>query len=801
MLPYSSKQAGSLLNRQLLLACRRNIICVSPPQRSVLVRYQNTSSDSRDSSDPGEPNDHPSDQSSDHPRDHPREHHSNNHKDHTTSNVNTRLRRNKWRNHSGLKKLKFELDVTTLGRPGEVLVVRERGKRRFAPSGRPPTEDPSDLPLMLHGIEQDTGHIDSSVVSDRIDSFRQSYQPQDRLAPGAWDDLRSSLRKSFTVPQLSEYLSRKLKEKPDVLEEGSADGSQTKLGKWRPGTSPFLETGQGRLQSVADRVAATQNIKGKDLLIERILRDCWQLGLVNDIGQLDIRLPAHLLSLLIGSEFFSFEELASLHETGIDVTHSLGLIRVTGKQRSCESVREIIHDYTNRIQSEELNLLPPGDPRTKAAAQTLSLGFLSWVEATYKVSFERGALQIPNRLYVLAENHANADNARRTLNLALNKATLPSVPFSTYKPASYVTYMKPIQVEKVAPWHDRQRLWFRWKLPHEEVRLVRNTGHLMEKHNPTLSNELLKVLRQAPATAGLGSGFEVRESITATLGKCVFAHEPSSEEIRASASQLGQMFPARTFVHEFPRATRLLRKRMPLNIDEGSRSYRIRLVPSALHANVFPTLELELVSTHGGDCDLRSAKAVLGESKVDYLLPESAADLRFTRKLTHELLTRSQKIPCLDTLLADLQGCFHKSMTSDSEVPLPVFTSITLPNNLLRLSGPEPDLDGWTTGEYMYPPVNDIQMTHVSEYDAYGQQLFYAPYESGLYGANTTADLFLEINSNDHRPSSTGVSHSAISPQLGPEEFHSFCTTACKVVSLLDPWEPEIDVSQSFGLT
>ncbi|KAL4997283.1 mitochondrial inner-membrane-bound regulator-domain-containing protein [Aspergillus recurvatus] len=786
MLPQPSKQAGGLLNCQLLSVCRRNAICVSLPQRGVLARYQNTASNSSDS---GDPNGYPSDD----------------HRDRTTSKINTRLRRNKWRNHNRLKKLKFELDVPALGRPGEVLVVRERGRRRFAPSGRPPTEDPSDLPLMLHEMEQDTAHIDSAVVSERIDNFRRSYQPQDRLAPGAWEDLRSNLRKSFTVPQLSEYLSRRSKEKPDIPEESSVHGGQTKLGNWRPGTSLFLETGQGRLQSVADRVAATQNIKGKDLLIERILRDCWQLGLVNDIGQLDIRLPAHLLSLLIGSEFFSFEELASLHETKIDITHSLGLIRVTGKQRSCESVREIIHDYTNRIRSEELNLLPPGDSRTKAAAQTLSLGFLSWVEATYKVSFERGASQIPSRLYVLAENQTNANNARRTLNLALNRATLPSVPFSTYKPASYVTYMKPIQVEKVAPWHDRQRLWFRWKLPHEQVRLVRNTGHLMEKHNSALSNELLKVLRQASATASFGSGLEVRESITATLGKCVFAHEPSSEEIQASASQLGQMFFARTFVHEFPRATRLLRKRMPLNIDEGSRSHRIRLVPSTLHANVFPALELELVSTHGGDCDLRSAKAVLGESKVDYLLPESAADLRFTRKLTHELLTRSQKIPCLGTLLADLQVCFHKSMTSNSEVPLPVFTSITLPNNLLRRSGTEPDLDGyldgWTTGEYMYPPVNDIQMTHVSEYDAYGQQLFYAPYECGLYGANTTADLFLEINSNGHSANSTDASHSATSPKLGGEEFHSFCTTACKVVSLLDPWEPEVDVSQSFGLT
>ncbi|RDW93592.1 putative respiratory complex assembly protein Rmp1 [Aspergillus mulundensis] len=769
MFSQSYKQAGGLLNSQLISTCRRSAACVASPQRDVQIRYQNTASDASDSNDANDSGDNSSNRRSNRP-------------DSEDLGSSPESRYRSLKSSRMIKKRTHQLDVTALGKPGEVLLVQAPKERRRIPRGQLPTEDTNDLPLMLHDLLQDPAQIDSTVVGERIERLRESYRPQDRLAPDAWEDIRSSLRKSFTIPQLSEYVSRTLKTKETGPEGNLTLNGDMKFGTWKPGTSHFLETGKGNQQRVADRVAANQNIKNKDLLVELVLRDCWELGLVNDVGQLDIQIPAHLLSLLIGSEFFSFEELASLNGTTIDVTKSLGLVRVTGKQRACESVREIIHDYTNRIQSRELNLLPPGDPRTKTVVQALNHDFLSWVEKTYKVSFERSPSQIPTRLYLLAENKANADDARRTLNLAVNKATSWSVPFSTYQPASYMTGLR----QNPAPWHDtHQRNWYRWRIPHAEIRSVRQSGHLIERHSSGLSDELGKFLRQAPAKRA--SGLEVHESITATVGKSLFASESIHQRMQYSALQLGQMSPARTFVKDHPRGRLFLRKMEPWRVDQRVRSHRIRLVPSAFYGEVFPPLELDF-TTRGGECDLRSVKAVLAESKVDYLLPESAVDLRFTRKLTHELITRAQKIPCVDSLLEDLRDCFHKSVTSNNEVPLPVFRSITLPNNLLRHAGEETDSDGWTTAEYLYPSVKDIQMTAVSmyRYDDTAARLFYAEYESGPGGAGTTTDLFVELNSVDLNAKNAGTLDSDISPQISQEDFDTFCLSACGVVTELD---------------
>ncbi|KAL4911235.1 hypothetical protein BDW74DRAFT_142589 [Aspergillus multicolor] len=763
--PY--RHAGGLLNCQLLSTCRRATAYVTSSQRDVQVRYQNTASDSNDFNDSG---DNSRDRNSDG-------------LDRRGSGYNrTRHKRAPRKPIRRIEKEKHHLDVPALGEPGEVLLVKARDERRFIPTPRVHKKADADhLPVMLQDLVGEPAQIDRTVVDERIDRVRRSYRPHDRLTLDAWEDIRNGLRHSFTIPQLSAYVSRTLTGKENNPEGNLTLNGEMRFWAWKPGTSRFLETGKRKQESVAERVTANRHLKQKDFLVERILRDCWELGLVTDVGQLDIQIPAHLLSLLIDSEIFSFEELANLNETTIDVTKSLGLVRVTGKQRACESIREIIHDYTNRIESRELSLLSSDDPEAKTVAQALNNGFLSWVEKMYKVSFERNSSQIPNRLYLLAENKANADDARRMMNLAVNKALLRSVPFSTYQPASYVTGLRTVH----SPWHDPQP-WYRWKIAHDEVRSVRQSGHLFDRHSFGLSDELRKFLWQTPAKGS--ASLEVHESITATVGKCIFAHGSFRNNMQINALRLGQMSPARAFVQEYPRATHLLGRLALLDTDPEVRSHRIRLVPSAFHREVFPPLELEFTSTRRGDCHLRSVKAVLMESKVDYLLPESAADLQFTRKHTHDLLTRAQRIPCVDSILDDLRDCFHTSMISNNDAPLPVFRSITLPNNLLRRAGEEIDPDGWTTAEYLYPSVKDIQMTYVSKYsyDDTAARIFYSEYESPESpqdGTEPTKDLSIEL---DWGTLGANNAEALGSGQVSQEKFHAFCLTACGVVTELD---------------
>lgn len=759
MLSRSAIKAGGLINRQLFSSCRPHTVCVSSTQRGHhLVRYQNTASNSSDDTHHDRPSRH---RESD---------------------------RKRSRRKLGNKSRRVELEYSSLGKPGEVLVVREKPSRQ-RPLRASSEEEAGELPIMLSELQPDTSYSDSAVIAERIESFLAPHRPREQLAPPDWEDLRSRLRPSFTAPQLSKYISTTLKARHDST-EGIPAHLEHWNAEWKPGTSHYLETGPASQETIADRIAASQDLKGKDLLIERVLRDCWQLGQAGEIGQLDIRLPRYSLTLLTGSNYFSFEELANLHETAIDVTHSLGLVRVTGKQRPCESIREIINDYTKRIQSVELGLPSRDNENTKKFAEALSPGFISWVETTYKVSFELDSLQFPNRMHVLPENERNVEDARRTLHLAFNKAASPSTPFSTYFPASKLSKMYDVDLGEAAPWQVREKPWFRWQTPESE-RLPILPGYLLHEGQSDLCKELLTSLRRQPSwSAKFGSAIEVRESITATLGQCLFLRKPTIEKGQASASQLGQMSLLRTFVSDVPRVSRLLGKLSPKRVE--STSYRIRLVPSALHANIFPSLELELthppknIRKHQNELVISGAQVNLMENSVDHLLPESIADIRFTRKLTHDLLTGPHGVSFLDSVLEDVQLELKKSRTSNKDIPLPAFTTLNLPSYLLQQDNEKVDMTACTKAEYVYQPVNDVQGTLVNQYDVRDWRLFHASYDGGPYGAHSTTDLYLQATSEPRYIDEIHPGKSVSSRRQIGKDFVLFYNVACDMVSGLE---------------
>lgn len=699
-------------------------------------------------------------------------------------------RQNIHRQRSKPRTHKFELDHPFLGKPAEVLVVPDKKRRRSVKKpAKPRAKKEAQLPFLLDEFESEKGPLDSSVVAERIESLRSPRSVGDKLSQSDWTELRNSLRSSFTTQQLSGYIAGDRKRDIVDTEANTVHRNHSNLGEWRPGTSHFLETGPSQ-ERLSGRVAATRDAKGKDLLVERVLRDCWQLGVSGEIGQLDIRFPKHALSLLISSELFSFADLAKLHGTQIDVTSSLGLVRVTGNQRSCESVREIIRDYTNRIRTVDLNFFPPKDARSKVSAQTFTPEFLSWVAATHKVAFEESSSQIPTRLYVLSENQANAQDARRTLNLALHRALFPSVSFSTYVPASEHSGVGDVNVQDIASWHDRQKSWFRWETLQRSDFLARLPSHNSSEHQSTHPDELLKFLRRAPSvSSNFRSGFEMRESITASVGKCLFLKKPLIEE-QVSASQLGQMSLARTFVRDAPVAS-LISNMTPRALDSSFRIHRIRLVPTALHDGIIPSLDLEFafpqnIADSTGRPSLRSAEAVLAENHVDYLIPEGMADIRFTRKLTRELPDGVLTNDSLKNILEDMAARFHNSLVHNTEVPLPAFKHITFPSNLLCSSGEGHNSDRVSSLEYMILPVNDIQGTAVNQYAVHDKHVLYSSYDSGPYDSPNVTDLSLELKPKDQSVGDTDKSLPAYSNQISQKDFSSFYNAACTLVSELD---------------
>lgn len=668
------------------------------------------------------------------------------------------------------------IGVDSLGQPGKIVVVPEQSQKVSRDRGRGKEISPEDgdrlaLSSMLDALGEEASSLTSDTISRRLEECRESYATTDRLAPGDWEALRLNIASSFTYNQLSSYIAEH--QRPPL-------GSEANMGRWRPGVSVFLPTGQGVQDRVTDRIASSLDLKGKPLLAERILRDCWQLSIIDEMGQLDLRLPSAFITLLLNASHFSFDEVASLHKSSIDITHSLGLVRITGKQNASESIREIIMDAVSRLREEDAGL---GSRETGDPVQAFSADFLDWLGKTYGVAFEQNASRIPEKILYLAENKQGADDARRTLYLALRETRPKPVPFSTYLPAGELASVYGYNPENGVTWFDRQKSWFRWALP--SVQAADSATHpppFFDSHQTRLSDALLRLLRNPPPQSNSSTNVDAHESVTAAVGRCLFQQKPSFEEATLSAPQLGRRSFPRTFTAQVPRIVPFLESLSPLASTEGAQTYNLRFIPSPQFTHIAPELDVEVVSTSrpstgnaDSSFDVRKVSVIVSTNDVDYLLPENGLDLRFTRKiyrqLWHEGMTEPSLYPLpVEDIRQALQHAFVSSKLPRSPVPLPAFCHLTLPGKYL--------LSATHTGtpiEYFLPPVNDLRGAATQRYDLGGRHLNYRFYETGPFLAAHTTEVTLGLE----LPQITSQPVPDDSRETIEQDFHAFYIAAC----------------------
>jgi hypothetical protein len=681
---------------------------------------------------------------------------------------------------------KFTLDVDTLGKPGQIVVVPSRRSRMLNRNrSRNRNENPEDesgdtISAMLNELDDEKSSPSDKSVKERIDEVRGSYQLGQILPAADLKALWSKLASSFTYKQLSDFISG-YSRNAAIEEKGWT---------WRPSSSKPL-------------LGKTKGFRGKSRAAETIVRNCWQLVADGERGRLEFRMPAQFISLLLHAEHFSFHELASLHGCGIEVTQSAGLVSVTGKRNDCESVHEIIIDATGRIREGDVGIDPyiHGD----GTSQLFTPDFLEWVNSTHGVFVEHKVHRPPQKILYLAENKLGADNARRTLNLALSNTTSPSAPFSTYLPASELASAYSYRPGAHASWFEQQKLWFRWAMSSSQNAEAENLETpFFDKHQTRLSDELLKLLRVTTPQPGSVTG--LRESVTAVVGKCLFMQKPSFDETAISPAQLGRLSLPRAFTNDIPLVSRFIHSLMPIRPKEEAQLYRLRLSPTS-NAGSPPELEIEVAMNSNLDgVDIHSVKAILTTNSVDYLLPENGLDLRFTRTISQDFLYKPssnnsevsqassehllsdpssspQVQEMLQSIKASLQGPVVSSGASQGPVPPPIFCNITLPCDLVHQPASqkvkskkldESMAEDCVAVEYMFPPLSDIRGAVVQKYNFDGRALDYRYYESGSHLPARTNEVSLRMDI----PQIDSAAESDQSEQLD-HEFHSFYNAAC----------------------
>ncbi|KAJ9385043.1 hypothetical protein DTO063F5_4378 [Paecilomyces variotii] len=776
MLSRHSRNAVGLLRRRLSPACRETSLLAASDGRHQFARYHDAPDDD-------------SHESQSHPQ-------------------RPRICKRGLRSS---KAQKVTLDVSTLGKPGEVVIVPSRkGNRRVRKEITEKKSDGDDeLLSILEELDKERSLPGFAEVDANIEEFRLLYAPHDKLNNTEWNDLRQKLEQSFTSSQLGAYISRF--RPPDLIGE-NGDGGTNQV-NWKPGTSLFLETDPSSQQRISDRTAAAEKLSGKGLLAERILRDCWRLGIAGELGQLDLHLPSHAIALLLKSEHFSFRDLAQYHQAKIDVTHSLNLVRVTGDERSCIQIHEQIQNVTARIQEESVTLsLPPN--ASCIENRHLSPEFINELEQNHGVVFERKGRDSQGTMYYLSGNKSEADKARRDIDIALHRKTIGPIPFCTYLPTSEEASAYSADTGERASLSDRGAQWFRWAFPTKGADRRKSVAPFFDQHREHLSSDLLGLLRQTPAIdmKSLNQA-HIRESLTAKVGQCLFLDNIGQGDRTFSAARLGELSTRRIFLENIPRIGPFIRVLTPFPGTDHQIIHRFRLTPSISNPVAFPILDIE-VGMLNGDGDpasstsvvIRSAEAVLQENSIDYLLPENSQDLRLTKKTLYDLLEgqnpgeiplghaahRSEGEPFVTSIANLLQSLPFRTQADENQHASQAFFDISLPKKLINPQNNPKDAetvgqsDEYVTGTYAFPPLVKFRTSRFHIYDFHGEKLSYAFYRLlPPFGEHSTVlSLDMDVMSGqtiDNAFAAAGLDSMLSADDALKQEFHYFYNTACNL--------------------
>ena len=307
--------------------------------------------------------------------------------------------------HTGVKHLhrghKDTLTFNALGKPAEVLVLDDG---RVATGGHSDSvevrsklaaEDREINVLsssdMLDEIDAERGLADTDQVFNNIEGIRNSWIAKSKSNPAIFSpaehaEIASQLGRGFTIRQLAVYLERADVDKPkdplDLRYEFSSDVYSRSA--WTPGTpspqqsrAPKLarpgKDGKTRKNLVYEDL--DRQLSAKSMLVERILRQCWQFNVRQDEsteGELDIRLHVTHLDLIMNHSRLTLPLLIYLSQTNhyaergilkqmsetygakIQASRHDQVMRVTSDHDTCLDVLKVIIFILENIRISEI---------------------------------------------------------------------------------------------------------------------------------------------------------------------------------------------------------------------------------------------------------------------------------------------------------------------------------------------------------------------------------------------------------------------------------------------------------------
>lgn len=216
-----------------------------------------------------------------------------------------------------VKEAREQLKATTLGRPAEVIVLRDL--LRDLPEETPQKDVPSEVLVTSEEEKAETSRIIDSVIQQQqaatapddvnaaIDDIRKGLQGKDVVTEVEFDRLAKLLLDSYNVGQLSAYFKGLPKEvvadtpviPTDSLPDKLQGVQKIEKREWRKGTTPIEQRLSKENNVRTPLLANTRSRKGN--IVDKILRSGWHIKIeseVEAIGELELLFTPAQMALL-----------------------------------------------------------------------------------------------------------------------------------------------------------------------------------------------------------------------------------------------------------------------------------------------------------------------------------------------------------------------------------------------------------------------------------------------------------------------------------------------------------------------
>ena len=629
-----------------------------------------------------------------------------------------------------------ELGVSSLGKPAEVLVLKDRDRHIPAATDDEAERSKASQPRILEALQAENSPLSSESVRQSLDQIADPYRNQSKALSGKQREvLKKKLMDGFTQEQLRSYCE--IDNRPKLVTNTGTHVSNS-IGRPKP-TGNSTPDGDPLKNVTAEKGVPKL---GKAGLVDHILKHKWAFTSPAD-EQIEqyVPLPTQKLEYVLKHRQSLLKEIEEQFRVTVEVTRANGRINIQGRLKQVTAAQGALTSFCGDIT--HLRVRSASKRRDLKKFVTSSL--LDYLTRTYNVMItwaseqgedikgNEGSLSI---CYHETQDLQNALNAERTILLAERNSLLTIEGAEPQEKVSMWVWQNSSQADLVLhpspeQWNRLgQKTWGRWTVP--QLPLGRgyidsgsdlSTRHQMVKHMASINKQSTTIskvlkgtldeffmdmsLKRKSAIRRLINSEDIKEEIFAQIGKILFPHGKMTVADAFRPIEKLKLLRAKTpnstlMSPDIPALPNFLRSLVPLDEPEsaidGAKDqkhkckYRLRYVP--LTSQLFsgpqlPAIEIDVLRKGKSGSVVTNriigAWAVLAEQSHKLLLPAFTVDLSFGRRLKRNLSSIPPEYDILPHPTAWLKefGEHIKHLDSDRFLP---FLKVTLPKLTVKYS-------------------------------------------------------------------------------------------------------------------